>query len=78
MRQAPKNVGMAIQSALRQLESANPDLLAGIFGDAPWTNRERLPDETSSCMASRTSRSSAAIPWLPHSTSRVIAFASST
>jgi type I restriction enzyme M protein len=27
-------------------ESANPDLLAGIFGDAPWTNRERLPDET--------------------------------
>jgi type I restriction enzyme M protein len=46
VRQVPKNVGMAIQSALRQLESANPDLLAGIFGDAPWTNRERLPDET--------------------------------
>lgn len=46
VRQAPKNVGMAIQSALRQLESANPDLLDGIFGDAPWTNRERLPDET--------------------------------
>jgi type I restriction enzyme M protein len=37
---------MAIQTALRLLESANPDLLAGIFGDAPWTNRERLPDET--------------------------------
>ena len=46
VRQVPKNVGMAIQSALRQLESVNPDLLAGIFGDAPWTNRERLPDET--------------------------------
>jgi len=46
VRQVPKNVGMAIQTALRQLESANPDLLAGIFGDAPWTNRERLPDET--------------------------------
>jgi len=46
VRQVPKNVGMAIQSALRQLESANPDLLTGIFGDAPWTNRERLPDET--------------------------------
>lgn len=45
VRQVPKNVGMAIQSALRQLESANPDLLAGIFGGAPWTNRERLPDE---------------------------------
>lgn len=46
MRQVPKNVGLAIQSGLRQLESANPDLLAGIFGDVPWTNRERLPDET--------------------------------
>ncbi len=46
VRQVPKNVGMAIQTALRQLEAANPDLLAGIFGDAPWTNRERLPDET--------------------------------
>ena len=46
VRQTPKNVGMTIQTALRQLEAANPDLLAGIFGDAPWTNRERLPDET--------------------------------
>ncbi len=46
VRQVPKNVGMAIQTALRQIESANPDMLAGIFGDAPWTNRERLPDET--------------------------------
>ena len=46
VRQTPKNVGTAIQTALRQLEAANPDLLAGIFGDAPWTNRERLPDET--------------------------------
>ena len=46
VRQKPKNVGLAIQTALRQLEAANPDLLAGIFGDSPWTNRERLPDET--------------------------------
>lgn len=46
VRQVPKNVGMAIQMALREMEGANPDLLSGIFGDAPWTNRERLPDET--------------------------------
>jgi type I restriction enzyme M protein len=46
VRQTPKNVGMSIQTAMRALESANPNLLAGIFGDAPWTNRERLPDET--------------------------------
>lgn len=46
VRQTPKNVGMAIQVAMRAMEAANPDLLAGIFGDAQWTNRERLPDET--------------------------------
>lgn len=46
MRQTPKNVGAAIQKAMRAIETANPDLLDGIFGDAPWTNRERLPDET--------------------------------
>lgn len=46
VRQVPKNVGMAIQNALRQIETANPGLLTAIFGDAPWTNRERLPDET--------------------------------
>ncbi len=46
VRQASKNVGAAIQKAMRAIETANPDLLDGIFGDATWTNRERLPDET--------------------------------
>ncbi len=46
VRQTPKSVGAAIQKAMRAIESANPDMLDGIFGDAPWTNRERLPDET--------------------------------
>ena len=46
VRQAANNVGAAIQRAMRAIESANPDMLDGIFGDAPWTNRERLPDET--------------------------------
>ncbi len=46
MREAPKNVGAAIQTAMRAIESANPGPLDGIFGDAPWTNKERLPDAT--------------------------------
>jgi type I restriction enzyme M protein len=46
VRQAPKNVGAAIQRAMRAIETANPALLDGIFGDAPWSNRERLPDQT--------------------------------
>jgi type I restriction enzyme M protein len=37
VRQTPKNVGAAIQKAMRAIESANPEMLDGIFGDAPWT-----------------------------------------
>jgi type I restriction enzyme M protein len=46
VRETPKDVGQAIQNALRSIEAANPDRLDGIFGDAPWTNKERLPDRT--------------------------------
>jgi type I restriction enzyme M protein len=46
VRETPKDVGRAIQRALRSIEAANPDRLDGIFGDAPWTNKERLPDHT--------------------------------
>ena len=45
VRAVAKNVGKAIQTALRDVEAANPGKLDGIFGDAPWTNRDRLPDE---------------------------------
>jgi type I restriction enzyme M protein len=40
------NVGQALQSAMRAIEQANPDKLYGVFGDAQWTNKERLSDET--------------------------------
>ncbi|WP_449258751.1 type I restriction-modification system subunit M [Chlorobium limicola] len=39
-----RNVGKAIQDALRDIEKANPDTLFGVFGDAQWTNKDRLPD----------------------------------
>lgn len=39
-----KNIGKEIQDALRSIEKANPDTLFGVFGDAQWTNKERLPD----------------------------------
>lgn len=39
-----KNVGKAIQDALRNIEKANPATLDGVFGDAQWTNKDRLPD----------------------------------
>ncbi|AXI84415.1 SAM-dependent DNA methyltransferase [Xylella taiwanensis] len=46
LRQTPKHVGAVIQKAMRAIETANPERLDGIFGDAPWTNHERLPDAT--------------------------------
>ena len=46
VRRASKNVGSKLQNALRAIETANPDKLFGIFGDAQWTNKDRLPDHT--------------------------------
>jgi type I restriction enzyme M protein len=44
VRREAKNVGQALQSAMRTIETANPDKLYGIFGDAQWTNKDRLSD----------------------------------
>lgn len=44
VRNVPENVGKAIQTAFRAIESANSDKLTGIFGDGTWTNKRRLPD----------------------------------
>lgn len=46
VRETTVNVGVAIEKALREIEKANPDTLTGIFGDASWTNKNRLSDET--------------------------------
>lgn len=44
VRQTSNNVGKALQWAMRAIEKANLDKLYGIFGDAQWTNKDRLPD----------------------------------
>lgn len=46
VRETTVNVGMAIQEAMREIEKANPETLFGIFGDASWTNKDRLSDAT--------------------------------
>jgi len=45
VRETTTNVGTALQNAMREIEKANPDTLYGIFGDASWTNKDRLSDE---------------------------------
>jgi len=44
VRAIASNVGTALQRAMREIEKSNPDTLYGVFGDAQWTNKERLSD----------------------------------
>lgn len=44
VRATSKNVGKALQNAMRGIEAANQQHLHGVFGDASWTNKDRLPD----------------------------------
>ena len=46
VRETTVSVGMKLQDAMRSIEQVNPDTLFGIFGDASWTNKDRLSDET--------------------------------
>ncbi len=44
VRTKSENIGAALVDAFSKIQSANPDKLQGIFGDAAWTNKNRLPD----------------------------------
>ena len=46
IRNTSTNVGRKLVSAMRAIETANPDTLTGVFGDAEWTNKDLLPDST--------------------------------
>jgi len=44
VRETTTNVGQAIERALRGIEQANQAYLYGIFGDAQWSNKNKLSD----------------------------------
>jgi type I restriction-modification system DNA methylase subunit len=44
VRARTENVRQALVTAFREIEKANPDTLYGIFGNAAWTNKQKLPD----------------------------------
>lgn len=44
VRETTSNVGQAIEKAFRGIEQANQGLLYGIFGDAQWSNKNKLSD----------------------------------
>lgn len=45
VRNTASDVGLAIITAFRKIEKANSSKLTGVFGDAAWTNKNRLPDK---------------------------------
>jgi type I restriction enzyme M protein len=44
LRRIPENVGVGLQRILQRIEQANPETLAGVFGDVQWGNKEKLPE----------------------------------
>ncbi|WP_081210507.1 type I restriction-modification system subunit M [Salegentibacter sediminis] len=44
VRETTNNVGQKIEEALRCIEQANQNYLYGIFGDAQWSNKNKLSD----------------------------------
>lgn len=40
------NLGAEIAKAFQRIEKSNPKSLAGVFGDASWANKERIPEPT--------------------------------
>jgi len=44
IRKVNRDVGNSLQQAMRAIEVANQDKLMGIFGDAQWSNKDRLSD----------------------------------
>ena len=46
VRNASRDVGRALLNAFRAIEAANPERLSGVFGNASWTDKAQMPDET--------------------------------
>lgn len=44
VRKLTENVGAGLQKILQRIEQANPETLAGIFGDVQWSNKDKLPE----------------------------------
>ncbi len=44
LRRISENVGVGLQRILDRVQQANPETLAGIFGDVAWGNKDKLPE----------------------------------
>jgi type I restriction enzyme M protein len=44
VRETTTNIGVEIEKSIRGIEQSNQDFLYGIFGDAQWSNKDKLSD----------------------------------
>ncbi len=65
VRNNARDVGRALLTAFRAVEGANPERLAGIFGNAAWTDKSLLPDETLKNLIEHFSRQTLSIANVP-------------
>lgn len=65
IRATTTNVGTKLRSAMRAIETANPDTLTGVFGDGEWTNKDLLPDTTLTDLVEHFSQQTLSLANLP-------------
>jgi type I restriction enzyme M protein len=47
-----QQTGAKLDASLQRIQQANPDALAGVFGDVQWANQERLPQSALAALLS--------------------------
>jgi len=65
VRSASRDVGRALLNAFRAIEAANPERLAGVFGNASWTDKAQMPDATLKNLIEHFSRHSLSLAAVP-------------
>ena len=65
VRAAPRDVGRALLNAFRAIEAANPKRLVGVFGNASWTDKAQMPDETLKNLIEHLSRHALSLSAVP-------------
>ena len=65
VRSASRDVGRMLLNAYRAIEAANPERLAGVFGNASWTDKAQMPDATLKNLIEHFSRHSLSLAAVP-------------
>ena len=65
VRAASRDVGRALLNAFQAIEGANADRLTGVFGNASWTDKAQMPDETLKNLVEHFSRKTLSLVAVP-------------